>query len=90
MTYKELARISVLYGADFSAAINYCSQDCTVVKNLDEKLCLSDLKLALADRCKVPLSWTVNQTVAQCITALLQKLFRERGFCVPYNIAKSQ
>ena len=55
---------------------------------MDEHLSLSDLKITIASRCGIPLSWAVNYTVAQCLTILIQKEFRNRGYCVPYNSAK--
>jgi hypothetical protein len=55
---------------------------------IDEKLDLSNKRLAFVVKCKVPLSQALNDTAAQCITALLQQEYRAQGYSVPYNGVK--
>jgi hypothetical protein len=64
MTYTELARLSTTYGSDMSLCIEYCLQDCAVTKAIDEHLDLSNLKVALVEKCNVPLSQALHCTMA--------------------------
>lgn len=71
MSYHELAKISTQYGSEFGRAVSYCVQDCQVVRSLDQKLSLSETKIAFVEKCGVPLSFALNNTVAQNLSALI-------------------
>lgn len=71
MSYVELARLSTTYGSEMGAAIRYCVQDCAVTQAIDQHLSLSDQRLALVEKCNVPLSHALHCTMAQNLTSLL-------------------
>ena len=64
MSYKQLAKLSITYNGEFGKAISYCVQDCQVVRDIDEMLCLSDTKISYVDKCKIPINLAFTMTPA--------------------------
>jgi hypothetical protein len=56
MTYKQLSQISTTYNGEFGRVGSYCVNDCLMVMELDNKLSLVDQRLALVEKCNIPIS----------------------------------
>ena len=61
----------------------YCIQDCVLVNNLINKLCILTNKMAMANVCSVPVSYIFLRGQGIKIFSLVAKFCYERNFLIP-------